>query len=336
MPNFKYMLERIASMDYSRMFRTIDEMHDRTGISKFRLFADVVYCGLRYGAGYNDYKLCEFYDLNRKQRETYVTRGINNKIVRMLNDKQYVDIFANKLLFNEKFEKYLNRKWINLHKASFEDFEEFASDLDIIITKPEDGTCGHGVEKLYKKDFENVRVLYDHIIASGNMLAEECITQHPDVARLYPLSINTYRIVTVYVDGEAHVVYAYIRIGNHGNYVDNFNSGGMSCPVDVNTGIITHPGYDKEQMEYEVHPMTNVRLVGYQLPYWKEACDMCIEAAYVVPEVGYIAWDVAISDKGPVFVEGNDFPGHDILQMPPHVPDKIGMLPEFRKYIKNL
>ena len=336
MPNIKYMLQRIASMDYSRMFKTIDDMHARTGKSKVKLFADVVYCGLKYRAGYNDYKLCEFYDLTRKQRETYVTRGINNKIVKMLNNKQYIDIFANKLLFNEKFEKYLNRKWLNLHKASFEDFEKFMSDMDIVITKPEDGTCGKGVEKLYKKDFENVRALYHHIIASGNMLAEECIVQHPDVARLYPLSINTYRIVTVLVDGTAHVVYAFIRIGNHGRFVDNFNSGGMSAPVDVDTGIITHPGYDKDQMTYETHPMTGTKIVGYQLPCWKEACDMCLEAAKIVPEVGYIAWDVAISDKGPVFVEGNDFPGHDILQMPPHVPDKIGMLPEFKKYIKNL
>ena len=32
---------------------------------------------------------------------------------------------------------------------------------------------------------------------------------------------------------------------------------------------------------------------------------------------------------GPVFVEGNEFPGHDIYQLPLHVPEKIGMMPKF-------
>jgi len=28
-------------------------------------------------------------------------------------------------------------------------------------------------------------------------------------------------------------------------------------------------------------------------------------------------------------VEGNNFPGHDIYQLPEHTPDKIGMYPKF-------
>ena len=46
--------------------------------------------------------------------------------------------------------------------------------------------------------------------------------------------------------------------------------------------------------------------------------------------------DVAITEKGPVLIEGNPFPGHDLLQMPPHAPDKIGVLPHFRKYIPGI
>ena len=56
----------------------------------------------------------------------------------------------------------------------------------------------------------------------------------------------------------------------------------------------------------------------------------------MVPQVGYVGWDIAVTENGPLIIEGNHFPGHDILQMPPHVPDKIGMLPTFKKYIKEL
>ena len=37
-------------------------------------------------------------------------------------------------------------------------------------------------------------------------------------------------------------------------------------------------------------------------------------------------WDIAFSDKGPVMVEGNEFPGHDLFQLPGHNPQKTGIM----------
>ena len=58
---------------------------------------------------------------------------------------------------------------------------------------------------------------------------------------------------------------------------------------------------------------------------------LCEECAKVIPQVRYVGWDIAITEKGPVVIEGNQFPGHDILQLPVHCPDKIGMLPVIKK-----
>ena len=55
------------------------------------------------------------------------------------------------------------------------------------------------------------------------------------------------------------------------------------------------------------------------------------KAARVTPEMGYVGWDVAIDQDGPILIEGNAYPGHDIYQMPGMVPDKVGMLPTFRE-----
>ena len=41
---------------------------------------------------------------------------------------------------------------------------------------------------------------------------------------------------------------------------------------------------------------------------------MCKKAALEVPEVRYVGWDVAFSNKGPVIVEGNEYPGYGIIQ----------------------
>ena len=43
------------------------------------------------------------------------------------------------------------------------------------------------------------------------------------------------------------VVTAYLRIGNAGNVVDNFNHGGMVTAVDVETGVINYEAIDKSK-----------------------------------------------------------------------------------------
>lgn len=323
-------------MDYKGLFSTVKAVHKKSGIGSVRLFFDIVKCGLKYGAGYKDYQLCEWYNLSDAQRATYVTRGINNTIVSLLNDKEYYHIIDNKIEFNNNFSSFLGRKWIDMTKADIDEFKAFLEGLDVIISKPADEACGRGVEKLTVSDFASEEELFAHLKNINSALAEECIVQHKDIAALYPLSVNTYRIVTVFTEGQPHIVYAFIRIGNGGRFVDNINAGGMAAPINIETGVIEYPAFDKDSIYYETHPYTGCAIKGYQLPYWSESVDMVLKAACVVPQVGYAGWDVAVTEKGPLLIEGNPFPGHDILQMPPHVPDKIGMLPQFKKYIKEL
>lgn len=336
MKKVRYLIYCILHMDYARFFRTINEVAAESGKSRIFLFFDIVYCGLKYGAGYRDYAVCKWYGLTRAQRETYVTRAINNSIARLKNDRAYNHYFDKKQDFNKEFARYIKRKWLYTPESTFAQFEEMMTDLDQVIIKPCDATCGEGVEKISKADFGSLEEMYEYITSKGAYMIEEVIKQHEAISKLYPYSINTLRIVTVLNENGANVVYAFIRIGNNMKVVDNINSGGMCAPIDLETGIITHVGYDKDGNTYECHPITGTRIVGYQIPMWQQSLDMCTEAAMIVPQVGYIAWDVAVTPDGPCFVEGNNMPGHDILQLPPHVPDKIGMLPRFKEFIKEL
>ena len=323
-------------MDYKGLFKTVKSVHKKSGIGRVKLFFDIVKCGLKYGAGYKDYELCEWWNLNAEQRATYVTRGINNTIVTLLNNKEYYHILDNKIEFNNKFGEYLGRKWIDMSTATNDTFAAFLEGLDIIISKPTAEACGRGVEKINVADYPSGDALFDYLKGINSGLCEEFVVQHEAVSALYPRSVNTYRIVTVLTEGVPHIVYAFIRIGNGGRFVDNINAGGMAAPVNIETGIIEYPAFDKDSIYYETHPYTNCPIKGYQLPQWDKAVETVLKAATVVPEVGYVGWDVAATKDGVVLIEGNPFPGHDILQMPPHVPDKIGMLPQFKKYIKNL
>ena len=59
----KYVLGCAIHMDYKELFRTVGIVHKATGKNSLGIMLDVVNCGFRYGAGFNDYLLCEFYNL---------------------------------------------------------------------------------------------------------------------------------------------------------------------------------------------------------------------------------------------------------------------------------
>lgn len=335
MSKILYIFRCIKSMNFGNMLNTVKEIHGISGKNSVFLFFDIVFCGLKYGAGYKDYRLNEWWTLNSRQRKTFVTRGINNSIIKKCNDPAFYHMLNNKIDFNNYFNKFLGRDWIYLKDASLCDFEKFLCNKETVIAKPIADACGHGVEKINKSDYPIIEDLYKYLIESERFLVEEYITQHNVISEIYPYSINTLRIVSLTSDdGEPHILYAFIRIGNGGRFVDNINAGGMAAPIDLNTGIISNVAFDKNSKYYNNHPQTNSQIVGVKIPMWDEAVSLVLEAAKMLPQLRYVGWDVAITESGPVFVEGNQHPGHDILQMPPHVPDKIGMLPQFKQYIK--
>lgn len=331
MGKVKYLVKRIFNMNFKAMFQKINDIHKKTGKNSIYLLLDVIYCGFKYQAGYIDYGLFEMYNLNKEQRKTILTRGKNNAFIKELNDKKYIDIFENKKKFNKIFKEFLKRDWLDFNHSTKKQFQGFITKHKIFMLKPEAGSCGHGIEKIKVKDYQE-NELYKYVKSKGNVLLEEVIKQHPDMDKIYPGAINTCRIISILRDNQVYIVAAYLRIGN-GSYVDNFNSGGMVVPINKETGIIEYNALDKKHNLYEKHPQTGTPFIGFQIPMWEEVRQLVCEAGKTVPQVRFVGWDVGISKKGPVLVEANDFPGHDIYQLPPHRTNGIGVLPEFEKAI---
>lgn len=316
-------------MDKKAMFEKIDSIHKKTGKSKIYLLYDMQKCARKYGAGYMDYDLFEMYNLNKEQRDTYITRERNNEIVRKYNNKEYFHIFENKDEFNTLFKDYIKRDWIKVKDTPKEKVIAFMEKHNEFMAKPIDGGCGHGIEKINTANYKSLDEVYDKLTeGNNNFELEEVIKQHSEVSKIYPDAINTVRVVTILKDNVPHVICAYFRIGN-GKYVDNFNSGGMVAPVNELTGEVVDRAIDKKKNLYENHPQTGAKIKGFKFPDWDKAISMCKEASKVVPQMGYIGWDVCFTPNGPIFVEGNEFPGHDIYQLPEHTPNKIGMMPKF-------
>lgn len=328
-----YLVKRIFGMNFSGLFRTAKKVSKETGKNYFAILFDIIYCGFKYMAGYVDYDVFCFYNLTKEQRKTIITRGINNKFVATLNNPNYTELLDNKILFNKKFDKYLRRSWLDLRETSFEQFEEYIKKQKVAIAKPIDLACGRNVIKISLEEQPNIQEMYDSLIKNEQFLVEDYIVQHDEMSKLYPKAVNTLRIVTVRKNEKTHIMFRSIRMGNSGNVVDNFNHGGLFTTIEE-TGVISRPAVDKAGNIYERHPYTNTPIVGFKIPMFEEAIKYVLELSAIIPEVGYAGWDIAITNYGPIVVEGNPFPGHDIYQSKIHMnEDGTGMRKQFEKII---
>lgn len=334
MSRLQYFGQRILKIDRKAMWKTTALLKKRSGKSRLWLMADMLKCGIRYNAGYIDYKIAQMYRLNDEQRKTVITRGISNEIVRRMNPREYWHTFDDKAEFNEVFKDWIPRKWLRIDESTNpEDLYSLIRCHEQLIGKPLEGSSGVGIIKYTKEDWSHGA---DSFLATlrkdGIGIIEEIVIQHPKMASLCPTSVNTCRIATLLGDKQQGIVYAFLRIGN-GKVMDNVDCGGMAARINLDTGTLHTVGADKQGNTFIKHPMTNTSIIGFQIPFWEEAKKMCLEAAQRIPQMRFIAWDVAITPSGPTFIEGNSFPSHAIPQFAAHYPDGIGILPEFRKFI---
>ena len=181
----------------------------------------------------------------------------------------------------------------------------------------------------------DLQELFDYL-KENKLFVEDSIEQHEEMKKLNPTSINTVRVVTVLdKHNEAHVMYTLQRIGINNMSVDNVGSGGIYTVLSDEGQIINPCWSDKTITTYTKHPTTGMDLIGFTVPYYKEALELCKKAAKVEPHIRYVGWDIAISDKGPVIVEGNPLPGYDMPQNYFVTLKDTGLKPDFERVLNK-
>lgn len=334
MGKLTFFFKRLVRMDWKAMWKTAGLLQERSGKGRLFLLGDMLRCALQYNAGYMDYKIAEMYRLTKEQRKTQITRGLSNTIVRRMNDKAYWHFFDDKATFNQLFEAQVGRPWIKLDESTTpEALAAFVQQVPDIIVKPLEGSSGTGIFHFTPEAWEHREdAFYQELMALQPLIVEQRVQQHESLMALCPASVNTIRIATLLGEKKQGIVYAFLRIGN-GRVVDNVDCGGMAARVDLDTGTLLTVGADKQGNTFTHHPITGTPIVGFQVPFFEEAKKMCLQAAQKVPQMRFIAWDVAITPEGPLLIEGNSFPSHAVPQFAAHYPDGIGIMREFRQFI---
>ena len=328
----EYYIKVLSGVRIRKLSHCITIVRRRSGRSRMSILRDMLGCARKYGAGYYDYMIFEYDQMDEEQRATYMTRMTNKALMTKMNDAAYTHLFGQKNEFYEVFADYLGRDYLDLSSCSKGELAAFLAERSEVMAKPAEGECGHGIEKIRLDRFSTVDEACEYLIAPNNGfgVVEDVIIQHPEMRRLYPDSVNCLRMTTLLVDGKAHMLYAVLKTGNNGNFVDNLESGGFACHVDRDTGVVCGPGHTSSSISdaqlVEVHPATGVAFRGFEVPFYREAVDLVCRAALKVPQVRYIGWDVCITETGPAIIEGNNYAAYDFPQLPDDSQPRRGLL----------
>lgn len=150
---------------------------------------------------------------------------------------------------------------------------------------------------LKSKEFKNVE-----------FVVQKSLRNHPVIDKIYPTSINTIRLVTIKnsTTNKVEPFGAILRIGAHGNVVDNTSMGGLAVKISWDGTLATEafykPGFGTKT---KVHPDTNVAFDKIKIPFFDDCIKNCCEFHHKLA-INSIGWDVAITPDGPVIIEGND------------------------------
>ncbi len=250
-----------------------------------------------------------------KTKKEYVGAGEARVLHKKIDDPDSKRILSNKWETSRLFSDYFKRDAVLIKDESdFDVFCDFCLKHNAIFVKPLNKFGGAGISKYVLSQDGDIKTLFSDIINEGEMIVEEEIIQAPEMARYHPESINTVRIVTLCKESDVSVIQTVLRVGGGDSFVDNACSGGLFAEIDKNTGVIVSPGFRGfEKTHYDVHPDTNVAFLGSQVPEWTELIGIIKELALRIPKQHLVGWDMAYSIRGWVMVEGNSFPGIQIL-----------------------
>lgn len=175
---------------------------------------------------------------------------------------------------------------------------------DRVVLKPVSGGGGRGVRVVGGPD-----AVASAEAAGGDVLVQELVSPAPDWAGSSDRCLNTMRLVVLRSnDGQPVLAGAVHRFGTTASgFVDNIGAGGLCSRIDLVDGRLGPAvGLPRRarRVEHDVHPDTGRRLTG-AVTQWGQVRDLALNLMVRFPEVDHVGWELCLSDRGPLVVEGN-------------------------------
>ncbi len=175
------------------------------------------------------------------------------------------------------------------------------------------GECADGVYPIKLKNSQlyhhHEKIDIDQLtkLIKDKSILQQRIEQHSKINELYAGSVNTIRLVTASNPKGIFPLAAILRIGVKGQCRDNLSAGGIAVSVGLKTGKLgkygfLRPDFGRKELS---HPDTKTVFEGFDIPFFTQVIEKACELHTFFYGLRCIGWDIAITENGPVFIEGN-------------------------------
>jgi hypothetical protein len=140
---------------------------------------------------------------------------------------------------------------------------------------------------------------------NDNVIIQEVVKQHETLSNIHPSSVNTLRMMSLFLDGETIILSSLLRMGASGSHVDNGSSGGVFCGINKDGTLKEHGHYTDGRICTQ-HPQGTV-FKGFKVVGYERCCEIIKEtASRMATATRLISWDFAIGQDGePILIELN-------------------------------
>lgn len=306
---------------------------DADPLEKQNMIYRAIYDWWVYGNSVSEEFYLHFNEKTDAEKSEYLVGNMRRAYIDHLNSgggEKISQLLRDKYKLYKKLEPYYKRDVIEIggSEEDFVTFSAFVKKHPEFVVKPCNYWQGIGVHKVSMDKYGNdLRLAFDSILNEGaeirkehpsrddRMVLEELIIQDESMAILHPASVNAIRATAVRgKDGKFHVYHPWIKVGMNGTFVASAALNGFDADIDAETGVVISDGYQENGKVYEVHPDTGIRIKGLQIPRWDEMLVMVDELMALLPEYGYIGWDLVLTKDGWVVMEGN-YSGDFVFQL---------------------
>lgn len=132
-------------------------------------------------------------------------------------------------------------------------------------------------------------------------LAQSVIKQLPEMAKLGYGSINTIRVLSLYLGDEVHILSTFVRIGGENSFVDNLHSGHGILVGVKSDGSFHSWGIDGNYTKVLKSP-SGTLLSSFRIPNYEKIIDFVKKTHQNFQQCHLIGWDITIDENGEIIV----------------------------------
>lgn len=270
------------------------------------------YCGIKTTGWHNFYA-----KKSGKEDFRYIPEDVfYTKIEPFFNNLKFCKAYSDKSLYSLWFQGAVLPKTIfkNVAGVNYDDdfnvldkesaLELLSNERKLIFKASIESGGGKNIDVLELEDegswAQRIALAIEEF--DENFVVQRFLEQHPIMGSLNPSSVNTIRMMTLFLDDEVHVLSSHVRIGVDGAFYDH---GGIVCGVSED-GILSDVAYKYKVGDVITEHPQGHPFSGIEVPSYKEMKAQAIRQHKKFAHFKLISWDFAVdSESRPVLIEYN-------------------------------